>query len=226
MTDRKKINDVISKIVQDQQRIDFLVNNAGYGAIGPVVEMPGDKLYQQFETNVFAPINLIQAVFPNMVKSGGGCIVNIGSISGILVTPFAGAYCASKASVHALSDSLRMELAPFNIRVVTVQPGAIQSNFGNRAHNEVKQNVTKNSFYAEIIDAIQRRAYSSQENPTPAEKLAKKLVKELMKKNPKTTIRVGRGSHSLPFLKRWLPQKILDKILIRKFNLNKPGLTD
>ncbi|MGV2480613.1 UNVERIFIED_CONTAM: SDR family NAD(P)-dependent oxidoreductase, partial [Salmonella enterica subsp. enterica serovar Weltevreden] len=91
--------------------IDLLINNAGYGAMGPLVEMPLDEVRRQFETNVTSLIALTQAIVPGMIERRSGLVVNIGSVSGVLVTPFAGAYCASKAAVHALSDALRMELA-------------------------------------------------------------------------------------------------------------------
>ena len=82
-------------------------------------------LQRQLKTNVFAPLALAQQVAPIMKKQGSGLIVNIGSVSGVVTTPFAGAYCASKAALHSLSEAMRMELAPFNIQVVTVQAGAI-----------------------------------------------------------------------------------------------------
>ncbi|MGB0361140.1 MAG: SDR family NAD(P)-dependent oxidoreductase, partial [Endozoicomonas sp.] len=85
------------------------------------------ELEKQFTTNVFAPMALIHAVAYRMCKRREGVIVNIGSVSGVLCTPFSGSYCASKAAINILSDVLRMELKPFGVRVVTVQPGSVKS---------------------------------------------------------------------------------------------------
>ncbi len=110
----------------------MLINNAGYGAMGPLLDGGTEAMQRQFETNVFSIVGVTQAFFPALRRSKG-LVVNIGSVSGVLVTPFAGAYCASKAAVHALSDALRMELAPFGIRVMEVQPGAIDTSFAKNA---------------------------------------------------------------------------------------------
>jgi len=193
--------------------LDFLINNAGYAAIGPLTELPLPELRQQFETNVLAPIVLIQTMLPLLRKASQGRIVNIGSISGIFVTPFAGAYCASKAALHALSEALRVELAPFNIQIIIVQPGAIRSHFGETAQKQVAQNLKVDSMYHSIQAAIRARAMASQENPTSAEVFARKLVKKITREKPPTVIRIGHGSSILPFLKRWLPDCWLDAIL-------------
>ena len=94
-----------------------------------------EALQRQFETNVFSVVGVTKALFPAL-RRNKGLVVNIGSVSGVLVTPFAGAYCASKAAVHALSDALRLELAPFGVQVMEVQPGAIASSFAKNASHE------------------------------------------------------------------------------------------
>lgn len=221
ITVEKNVADVVGQIISEQGRIDILVNNAGYAAIGPIAEMPMEELKQEFETNVLAQVNLIQRIVPHMQRQKSGLIVNIGSVSGILTTPFAGAYCATKSALHSISDALRMELAPFGIKVITVQPGAVKSNLGNRSDSDVGKHVSADSAYAPILDAIHQRAQTSQENPMSAEEFAAKLVKILNKKNPKIIIRLGKGGHFLPFLKRLLPESMLDKILSKKFKLNK-----
>jgi short-subunit dehydrogenase len=191
--------------------------------------MPIEDLRAQFETNVFAPMELSKACLPllmakattakNADDSKNALIVNIGSVSGITTTPFSGAYCATKSALHALSDAQRMELAPFNIDVITVQPGAIESKFGDNSLTNVLKRITPESLYAPLKEAIKDRATASQNNPTPASEFADILIEKLSNK-PKAVIRIGNGSFGLPFLKRWLPISMLDKILSKKFNLS------
>ena len=211
------INNAIAHIKQDHDHINVLINNAGYAAMGPLIDMPVEDLRAQFETNVFAPMELTKACLPLLMKSTAQ-VVNIGSVSGITPTPFSGAYCATKAALHALSDAQRMELKPFGIDVITVQPGAIESKFGDNSLANVLQRITPESLYAPLKEAIKARATASQDNPTPASEFAKILIAQLSN-NPKAVIRIGNGSFGLPLLKRWLPESILDKILSKKFNL-------
>lgn len=231
------IHNTVVHIQQDNNALDILINNAGYAAMGPLADMPIEDLRAQFETNVFAPIELTNACLPllmakkipekatsnkNRTTQTMSQVVNIGSVSGITTTPFSGAYCATKAALHALSDAQRMELAPFGIDVITVQPGAIQSKFGDNSLSNVLQRITPESLYEPLKEAIQARATASQDNPTPAAEFAATLVEQLLNK-PKAVIRIGNGSFLLPLLKRWLPVKILDKILSKKFNLTSLG---
>mgnify|MGYP005988044115 CR=1 FL=1 len=216
------IHNAMAHIKQDQHHLDVLINNAGYAAMGPLSDMPLEDLRAQFETNVFAPMELTKACLPLLMArgelDGRAQVVNIGSVSGITTTPFSGAYCATKAALHSLSDAQRMELAPFNIDVITVQPGAIESKFGDNSLANVLQRITPDSLYAPLKEAIKARATASQDNPTPAAEFAECLVERLLDK-PRAVIRIGNGSLALPLLKRWLPTSILDKILSKKFNL-------
>jgi NAD(P)-dependent dehydrogenase (short-subunit alcohol dehydrogenase family) len=226
VNDASSIHNAVAHIKQDHNRLDVLINNAGYAAMGPLVDMPIEDLRAQFETNVFAPMELTKACLPLLMSQPmakgetirNAQVVNIGSVSGITTTPFSGAYCATKAALHSLSDAQRMELAPFGIDVITVQPGAIQSKFGDNSLTNVLQRITPESLYAPLKDAIKARATASQDNPTPAAEFAESLVEQLLNK-PKAVIRIGNGSFGLPLLKRWLPSAILDKILSKKFNL-------
>lgn len=215
---------VIDTLVVETQGLDILVNNAGYAVMGPLLDIPHAELVNQFQTNVFAPIQLIQQVVPLMGE--GGLILNLGSVSGIMSTPFAGPYCASKAALHALSDVLRMELAPFNIQVVTVRAGAIQSQFGQRASQRAERLLPSNSRYQHLAPHIQARAQASQNQATPAATLAQQLVHRIQQSDRlPPEIAIGHKSLTLPLLKRWLPTQLLDRILMRKFGLGdwQPG---
>ncbi len=213
-----EIATVIDTISAETKEIDILVNNAGYAVMGPLLDIPNAEFVAQFQTNVFAPIHLIQQVVPRMRR--GGLIINLGSVSGIMSTPFAGPYCASKAALHALSDVLRMELAPFGIQVVTVRAGAIQSQFGQAASQTVDRLLSPHSLYQRLAPQIRARARASQNQATPAAVLAKKLVNCIQNSDRlPPEIAIGNKSLTLPLLKRWLPTRILDRILMKKFGL-------
>jgi len=205
VTQANDIHSVIKAVYETEGQIDVLVNNAGYGLFGPLMDLPQAAIAQQFATNVFAPLQLIQTVAPIMKAQGAGLILNIGSISGILTTPFAGAYGASKAALHRMSDALRVELAPFGIQVVTVQPGAIASNFGDNAQQSTTLASSFESWYAAIADQIHLRATLSQQDATTAAEFAQQLVKQVLTPPLPAEIRIGKQSFRLPFMKRWLP---------------------
>lgn len=199
--------------------LDMLINNAGYAEMGPLLEMPDDVLEKQFQTNVFSQVAVTKAFF-NLLRGKESKVVNISSVSGDFTTPFAGAYCSTKAALSSLSDALRMELKPFGISVIDVRPGAIKSHFGETAGKGVIKWLPENSVYKKIRDGIMARANASQDNPTPVDIFARALVKKLSKKNPSKIIRLGRGARLLYILGRWLPKSLMDKILSKKFKLN------
>ncbi|HDS1738041.1 MULTISPECIES: SDR family oxidoreductase [Pseudomonas] len=201
--------------------LDILINNAGYGAMGPLLDGGVEAMRQQFETNVFAVVGVTRALFP-LLRRNRGLVVNIGSVSGVLVTPFAGAYCASKAAVHALSDALRLELAPFGIRVMEVQPGAIASQFASNAQQQADQVLAAESPWWPLREYIQARARASQDKPTPAAEFAQGVLAAARKTPVPVLVRLGNGSTALPLLARLLPQRLLDKVLRKRFGLLRP----
>jgi NAD(P)-dependent dehydrogenase (short-subunit alcohol dehydrogenase family) len=221
VTDPEQIKDAVDKAIQACGRIDLLINNAGYGLISPTMDISEEVLLHQFQTNVAGAIHLIQKVAPHMKSRGGGTIVNIGSVSGIAPTPFSGAYCATKAAIHAWSDVLRMELKPFGIKVITVQPGGIVTDFGKNCEKTVRATVKANSWYSEIEKFIYARANTSQENATPVELFVKKLIPRIVQKDPPAIIRLGKRSFSLPLMKWILPGKWLDQVMMKKYGLDK-----
>ncbi|AWQ87170.1 short chain dehydrogenase family protein [Pseudomonas aeruginosa] len=199
--------------------LDVLVNNAGYGAMGPLLDGGVEAMRRQFETNVFAVVGVTRALFP-LLRRKSGLVVNVGSVSGVLVTPFAGAYCASKAAVHALSDALRLELAPFAVEVLEVQPGAIASNFGASASRELDSVVDERSPWWPLRRQIQARAKASQDNPTSAEDFARQLLAAVQRRPRPPLVRIGNGSRALPALARWLPRSLLERLLKKRFGLD------
>jgi NAD(P)-dependent dehydrogenase (short-subunit alcohol dehydrogenase family) len=199
--------------------LDVLINNAGYGAMGPLLDGGTEAMQRQFETNVFSLVGVTQALFPALRKRKG-LVVNIGSVSGVLVTPFAGAYCASKAAVHALSDALRMELAPFGVRVMEVQPGAIDTHFAKNAGAQAELLINEQSPWWPLRDGIRARSQASQDKPTPATVFAADVLKAVQQSQPPRLLRSGNGSRALPLLAAWLPKGLLETVLKKRFGLN------
>jgi short-subunit dehydrogenase len=220
VNDAQAIAHVLAELHQEAGRLDVLVNNAGYGAMGPLLDAGAAGMRQQFETNVFSLVELTRACF-TLLRASQGLVVNIGSVSGVLVTPFAGAYCASKAAVTALSDALRMELAPFAIDVMEVQPGAIASSFGNTASQQASEVLREDSPWWPLREAVQARANASQQNATPTEAFARQLLAAIQRKNRPLRVRIGKGSRALPLLAALLPKRLLMRVLQRRFALDK-----
>lgn len=218
VTDQKSIDACVLEVIAKAGRIDVLVNNAGYALIGPMIDLSMDDLRRQFETNVIGLVALTKAVAPHMIKRRSGLVVNMASVSGILATPFSGAYSASKAAVNLLSVSLRLELAPFGISVVTVQPGAIKSGFGEVAARGI--GFSENSVYAPLARYIKARATSSQKDPTTAEEFSQKLINKLFLKTIPKIIRLGKQSARLPLLAN-MPVNQFDKMMSKAYGLNK-----
>ena len=218
VNDAENIGELVERLNNEAGRLDVLINNAGYGGIGPLLDGGAEAMRQQFETNVFSLIEVTRACFP-LLRASKGLVVNIGSVSGVLTTPFAGAYCASKAAGHSLSDALRMELAPFSIEVMEVQPGAIASNFGANASQHAEQLISETSPWWPVREGIRARANASQETPTPANEFAHGVLRAMQRSPRKRLVRLGNGSHSLPLMARLLPQGLLEKSLMQRFGL-------
>ena len=214
-------SEALTRLAEELDSLDILINNAGYGAMGPLLDGGVDALRQQFETNVFAVIGVTRALFP-LLRRSRGLVVNIGSVSGVLVTPFAGAYCASKAAVHALSDALRLELAPFGVRVLEVQPGAIASQFASNAQRQAEQVLASDSAWWPLREQVQARARASQDKPTSAAVFAKGVLAAVSRSPVPAVVRLGNGSTALPLMARLLPRRLLDWALRKRFGLLRP----
>ena len=145
----------------DGKGIDVLVNNAGYGLPGPIETLDLDAVRAQFETNVFGLIATTQAFLPRMRERRSGRIVNVASILGHMTIPFLGAYCATKYAVESISDALRLELAPFGIRVVMVEPGTVKTGFAEPLDGmgEAVKGTPYEPFASGVLE-VNRQSYS------------------------------------------------------------------
>jgi len=139
-TDRRRL---VEATLAKFDRIDGLVNNAGYGTRGPVETVPVEAIRRNFETNVFSLVALTQLVLPTMRAQGSGCVVNIGSVAGRIARPLSSVYDSTKHALEALTDGLRGELEPFGVRVTLIRPGFIITEFveaANAASDEIIEN--------------------------------------------------------------------------------------
>lgn len=209
----------VARIEQEQGRLDVLVNNGGYGQMGPLMDLTEEQLRRQFDTNVISQVLLIQRAARGMMTRRSGCIVNVGSVSGIMATPFAGAYCGSKAAINVMSDSLRMELAPFGVDVVIVAPGAVKSKFGDNAAAQVE--ISEDSAYAAAREGVLRRARISQEGAASAEQVGREIANAILASPRPTWVATGAGAVRYPLMKRLLPTRILDKKMAALVGLDK-----
>ena len=212
-------------IASEGGHVDILINNAGFSQVGAVIDLSRDDLRRQYETNVIGPVAVTRAFLPLLrnavARDGMAVVANVGSIVGLFATPFAGAYCSSKAAIHSLSDALRMELAPFGIRVVCIQPGGVRSSFGNHAEEALR--LPPGSLYLPVADGVRARAQAGQKGATPAEEFVRPVVDALLAATPPTVVRGGRNAVKLPLLKKLLPTAMFDSRLSRVFGLDRLG---
>ena len=222
VNDDTSIAAAFDAVTREAGHLDLLVNNAGFSQVGAVVDLTREDLRRQYETNVIAPVAVTRQALPLLratVTLGGSAVVaNVGSIVGLFTTPFAAAYCSSKAAVHSVTDALRMELAPFGIRVVSIQPGGIRSSFGEHAEAAIR--LPDNSIYKAVERGIRARAQAGQQGATPAEEFVVPVADSLLRDPPPRVIRGGANSVRLPLLKRLLPAAMFDAKLSKIFGLD------
>jgi NAD(P)-dependent dehydrogenase (short-subunit alcohol dehydrogenase family) len=222
VNDDSSIARALDIVSREAGRLDLLVNNAGFSQVGAVVDLTRDDLRRQYETNVIAPMAVTGQAVPLLraavARNGSAVVANVGSIVGLFTTPFAAAYCSSKAAVHSLTDALRMELAPFGIHVVSIQPGGVRSSFGEHAEAAVR--LPENSLYKPVEDGIRARAQAGQQGAMPADVFVVPVVDALLRSSPPRVIRGGTNSVRLPLLKRLLPAAMFDAKLSKLFGLD------
>ncbi|XXG70668.1 hypothetical protein AAC387_Pa07g0100 [Persea americana] len=193
-------------------RIDILVNNAGVHCVGPLAEIPLSAIENTFNTNVHGSMRVIQAVVPHLASRQKGKVVNVGSVVALVPGPWSGPYNASKAALHALTDTLRLELRPLGIDVINVVPGAITSNLGNTSLNNYGR-MPEWKLYKPFESAIRARAEFSQgPRSTHTDEFAKKTVAAVLKKNPPAWFSCGRYS-TIAGIMYHLPLFIRDALL-------------
>ncbi|ORY02710.1 oxidoreductase [Basidiobolus meristosporus CBS 931.73] len=223
VVDEASVKEAIENVISRFGRIDILVNNAGVGGYGPLIEFDIEQVKSVYETNVFGVIRLCQIVAPHMIKNGHGQIVNVGSVVGYHATPWAGVYCSTKAALHSLSDSLRLELKPFGIDVTVVTPGAIKSNISHNHSLKQTSQLSEDSYYTSVRKYIEARQNLSQAGATSTEEFARATVEAILRPNPPSYFAYGTNVALMSIL-NWLPVWVKDLIFTRKFGTDKVKL--
>jgi len=179
----------VDKIISEQGRIDVLLNNAGYGLFAPIEEVTIEDAQKQFDVNMFGYARTVKAVLPHMRKQNQGRIINLTSMGGKIYTPLGGWYHATKHALEGWSDCLRMELRKFNIDVVVLEPGVINTNFYN-VSGEITQKYVEGSAYGHMMDALANPDDDAMgdllANATKPEEIADEVSKIVKAKKPKT----------------------------------------
>ncbi len=214
LTDDSSIIAAVETIRQAQGRLDVLVNNAGYGSYGALEDVPLDEGRRQFEVNVFGLARLIQLSTPLMRAQRSGHIVNITSIGGKMHEPMGSWYHATKFAVEGLSDCLRMELAPFGIHVVVIEPGAIRTEWSGIAQHSLLQH-SGHTAYAEQAVAHARMLAASDTSSmvSSPDVVARTIVRALRARRPRTRYATGGGARTILFLRRMLSDRAFDVLM-------------
>lgn len=214
VTDDASMTAGIARIIEETGRIDVLVNNAGYGSYGAIEDVPIDEARRQFEVNLFGLGRLVQLVTPHMRGQKSGTIINISSMGGRLTTPLGGWYHATKYAVEALSDALRMELKPFGIDVVLVEPGGIRTEWAGIAADHLEE-TAEDSAYSDQIRAVagSMRNESVQRRQSPPAVIANTVERIVTARRPRTRYAVGFMAKPLITARRVLPDRAFDRVI-------------
>ncbi len=209
------IQSAVEELLEEKGRIDVLINNAGSGIIGPMEELEIDALRANFETNCYGPLLLMQKVLPVMRKQKAGFVVSITSIGCAMGLPFRGAYSASKGALSLLTESLRMEVKPFGIKMCTVAPGDFVSDIASRRYYAPqKEQSPYEAIYKRNLATIDAHVSSG----IQPEVIAHEIARILPQKNPKVHYRVGAPLQKFSVvLKGILPNRLFEKLLLLFF---------
>jgi NAD(P)-dependent dehydrogenase (short-subunit alcohol dehydrogenase family) len=216
VTDDASLQAGVATIIDEQGRIDVLVNNAGYGSYGALEDVPMDEARAQMEVNVFGAARLTQLVLPHMREQRSGTIVNVTSMGGKIYTPLGAWYHATKFALEAISDCLRMEVKPFGINVVVLEPGGIRTEWPGIAAEKVRA-VSGTGPYAPQGNAVAQSlvSESTQRRSSPPELIAKTIAKAVTARRPKTRYAVGYGAKPIIFMHDVLPDRAFDALIRR-----------
>jgi len=219
LNDLQSIEKAVKTLEEKTQgNIDVLINNASYAQPGAIEDLSQEAIKAQFQANVFGPLYLTQLILKLMRRQGNGRIIQIGSLLGYVTMPFRGAYNASKFALEAITDTLRQELAKTNIHVSIIEPGPISSNLRQNAKDKFQTHIDEtNSQHAKTYENMRQDFFKLTQDKAfylPPEAVTKKILHAIEKKRPKARYYVGFPAYLFMVLRRLLPTKLLDKIIL------------
>lgn len=217
VTKPETIATCISEILEKEDKIDVLVNNAGAGINGPLEEIPEAEIKRNFETNFFGPINVIKAVLPSMRKHNRGLVINVTSIAGYMGLPYRGVYSASKGALGLITEAFSMELKAFNIKMCTLAPGDFATNIAaGRYHAPVIEDSPYKAQYGYSLKMIDDHVDSGSD---PKE-VAHQILKIINTSKPKLHYKVGVFMQKFSVvLKHVLPGRVYEKLLMKHYKI-------
>jgi NAD(P)-dependent dehydrogenase (short-subunit alcohol dehydrogenase family) len=215
--DAESIKAAVAEVVAKAGTIDVLVNNAGVGITGPIEEIPTDEMRNNFETNLFGPIEVMKAVLPHMRAQKSGLIINVTSIAGYMGLPYRGIYSASKGALELITEALRMEVKRFGITITSVAPGDFATNIASgRYHAPLVKGSPYEMPYGATLETMNTHVDTGS-NPL----MMAEAVYGIMKTpNPDVHYKVGAFMQKFSIvLKRILPDKTYEKLLMNHYKL-------
>lgn len=217
ITSEADMQGVVDRIIEDHGRIDVLINNAGYATQGPVEQVPLEEAKRMFEVNVFGLGALTQKVLPYMRTRGAGRIINISSGAGKVYFSMGAWYVASKHALEGWSDCLRVELKPFNIDVVIIEPGAISTEFNDVSLDPLVENYGKGP-YGKMVTSLaefSRNAERDGKNSSPPSVITDLVLKAMTASRPKPRYAGGAMVKQVMFARKWLGDRLYDWMITR-----------
>jgi NAD(P)-dependent dehydrogenase (short-subunit alcohol dehydrogenase family) len=223
VTDEKSTQKAIDMVLHEQNRIDILVNNAGYSLVGALEQISMDEIKEEFETNFFGIIKLIQKILPQMRKQRSGRIINVSSLAGRIGLPIASAYVSSKFALEGLSESLKYEVQDFGIYVILIEPGVIKTNFiknlkiGKQVITSENGNVNTSSADLPYAEITQKRISAFKprfEKGSSPKEVADTILEAVTSDKPKFRYIVGQDASKLMEIRKNTSDEEFGKIVM------------
>ena len=211
----RNIDDVVNQIIKEQNRIDVLINNAGYGLWGAVETISIDDAKRQFDVNIFGLAYLTKKIIPTMRKQKSGKIINMSSMGGKVYTPFGAWYHATKYALEGWSDCLRIELKSFGIDVILIEPGVIKTEFQDvMMDSTVERSI--GTPYEKKLKALEKATQEMYARGigSPPSTITKLIIKAINSHNPKRRYVGGLFAKPMLFIKKWFGDKMYEKAIM------------
>ncbi|MEL6194664.1 MAG: oxidoreductase [Bacteroidota bacterium] len=225
VTDQESVKKAAERVIQEQGRIDVLWNNAGYSLSGAVENITYEEARHQFDVNMFGVAEMTKAVLPTMREQGSGKIINTSSIGGKIHMPvLASWYHASKFALEGWSDALRMELEPFGIEVVVLEPGGVSTEFVDVLSKSLVNRAKGTAYEIETEKVAQGLINANNpKNMSPTSVISDAIVKIIHAKKPKTRYVVGKNANLILSIRRVLNDRTYDKVIRRMTDMMLKG---